>query len=125
MTAGTDLADEFPLEDGDPRAEITRIEEKIEELAATAERCRKMIVAARIAMTAGAVWMVVALLGIVPFNPATMVASIAAVIGGIVVFGSNTATAKLTATAIEEAEAARAELIGSLRLRVVGGGNTR
>jgi hypothetical protein len=125
MTAGTYIADEFPLEDGDPRAEITRIEEKIEELAVTAERCRKMILAARIAMAAGAVWMVVALLGIVAFNPAAMVASIAAVIGGIVMFGSNTATAKLTATAIEEAEAARAELIGNLRLRVVGGESPR
>jgi len=49
-----------------------------------------------------------------------MVAAIAAVIGGTVVFGSNTTTAKQISTAMLEAEERRASLIGGLELRVVG-----
>src|SRR5205823_9332236 len=40
-------------------------------------------------------------------------------IGGTVVFGSNTSTAKQTAAAAEAAEARRAELIGKINLTVV------
>jgi hypothetical protein len=46
----------------------------------------------------------------------------AAVIGGMVIFGSNTSTLKQTVTNIKAAEARRAELIGRMDLRVVGGG---
>ncbi|MGC2461137.1 MAG: hypothetical protein WA446_09230 [Steroidobacteraceae bacterium] len=41
--------------DDDPRDEIVRLEEHIEELAAKIESCRKFIVASRIAMTGGGI----------------------------------------------------------------------
>jgi hypothetical protein len=48
-----------------------------------------------------------------------MIGAIAVVIGGTVVFGSNTSTAKQTAAAVKIAEALRAELIDKIDLRVV------
>ena len=41
------------LEKGDPHEEIVRLEERIEELAATIESCRKFILASRIAVAGG------------------------------------------------------------------------
>jgi hypothetical protein len=41
------------LENGDPHEEIVRLEERIEELAAKIESCRKFILASRIAVAGG------------------------------------------------------------------------
>ena len=49
-----------------------------------------------------------------------MIGAIAAVIGGTIVFGSNTSTLKQTTTAMKVADAHRAELISRMDLRVVG-----
>jgi hypothetical protein len=49
-----------------------------------------------------------------------MIGALAVVIGGIVVFGSNTSTSKQAAVDIKAAEALRAELIGNIDLRLVG-----
>ena len=49
-----------------------------------------------------------------------MIGAISAVIGGTVVFGSNTSTSKQAAADIKAAEALRAELIGKINLRLVG-----
>jgi hypothetical protein len=48
-----------------------------------------------------------------------MIGAIAMVIGGTVVFGSNTITAKQTAAAVRTIEALRAELINKIDLRIV------
>jgi hypothetical protein len=58
-------------------------------------------------------------IGLMRFDPVTMIGAIAVIIGGTVVFGSNTSTAKQTAAAAEAAEALRAELIGKMNLTVV------
>jgi hypothetical protein len=52
-----------------------------------------------------------------------MVGAIAAVIGGTVVFGSNTSTLKQITAEIRAAEVYRSELISRLHLRVVGDGD--
>jgi hypothetical protein len=49
-----------------------------------------------------------------------MIGAISAVIGGTVVFGSNTSTSKQARAAIKAAEARRAELIGKIDLRLLG-----
>jgi hypothetical protein len=108
------------LDEGDPRAQISRLETHLDELGETLRSCRKFILASRIAMIAGAMWLLAVISGLVGFDPLGMVAAIAAIIGGTVVFGSNTATAKEISAAMREAEARRAALIGCLELRVVG-----
>ena len=64
----------------------------------------------------------VIIIGAVGFDPTVLIGAIAAVIGGTVVFGSNTSTLKQTMTDMKAAEAHRTELIGSMDLRVVGDG---
>jgi hypothetical protein len=71
-----------------------RLEEHIEELAAKIESCRKFIFVSRIAMAAGGFVLAAMLLGTIRFKPAAMAAAVAALLGGIVVWGSNGSTAK-------------------------------
>ena len=107
------------MSDGDPRTEILRLEAKIEELTEVVERCRKIILTSKIAVAIGGIWLLALATGLMRFDPVTMVGAIAVIIGGTVVFGSNTSTAKQTAAAAEAAEALRAELIGKMNLTVV------
>jgi hypothetical protein len=96
------------------------LEAQIEDFAETIERCRKLIVAAKVAISAGFILVAVMLLGVVGFSPTAIIAGITAVIGGIVVFGSNAATVTQMTAALRAAEAERARLIGMIDLRVVG-----
>src|SRR5947207_14589793 len=107
------------MSDGDPRTEILRLEAKIEELTELIERCRKIILISKIAVAIGGIWLLALATGLMRFDPVTMVGAIAVIIGGTVVFGSNTSTAKQTAAAAEAAEARRAEVIGKMNLTVV------
>ena len=105
--------------DGDPHDEIVRLEAHIEELAAKIESCRKFILASRIAIAGGGIVLAAMLLGAIWFDPAAMAAAVAALFGGIVVWGSNGSTAKEAATELAAAEAERAALIEMINLRVV------
>lgn len=106
--------------DDDPRDRISRIEVQIEELADAINRCRWFIVLSQAAMIGGGVWILALVFGLTRFTPAAMLCSIAAIVGGIVGFGSNTSTAKQHTGAMKAAEEQRAELIGSIDFRVVG-----
>jgi hypothetical protein len=105
--------------DGDPHEEIERLEAHIEELAARLESCRKFILAARVALVGGAILLVATLSGAIQFDPRAMLAGIAAMLGGIVVWGSNSSTADEARQELAAAEAGRAMLIGQIELRVV------
>jgi hypothetical protein len=107
--------------DSEPRDEIARLETRIDELREALDSCRKFILAARVAITAGTLWALAVIVGAIGFEPTAVIAAIAAIIGGTVVYGSNTATQKEISAAMSEAEARRSALIGSLELRVVGG----
>jgi hypothetical protein len=96
-----------------------RIEERIEELTDVIESCRKIMLASKLAIAAGATWLVAFTLGATGFHPMAMIAAIAAVIGGIVVFGSNMGTSKQAAAAVKEAQALRTELIDKINPRLV------
>ena len=108
------------MDDGDPRDEIVRLEARIERLAATIESCRKFILAARVAVAGGGILLAAMLFGAIRFDPAVMTAAVAALLGGIVVWGSNGSTAKEAANELAAAEVRRAALIGMIELRVVG-----
>ena len=109
----------------DPRSEIARLEAEIEERSEAIERCRKVILLSKIAAATGALFFVLLLLGIVPPDATAMIISIAAALGGAVGLGSTTTTAAQLATAIKDAEARRAELIGMIRLTAVDEETTR
>ena len=108
--------------DGDLPAQISCLEGRIDGLAETLERCRKIALVSKAAIAAGALGMAVMTLGPIRIDPMAMLAAMTAVIGGIVVFGSNRSTSEQTAAGMRAAEALRAELIGRLELRVVDGG---
>jgi hypothetical protein len=103
----------------EPRDEIERLEAHIEYLAAKIENCRKFIWAGRIAMAGGAIVLAAILFGAMRSDLTWMAGAMAAVLGGIVVFGSNDSTAREAANEMAAAEASRAALIGSIDLRVV------
>jgi hypothetical protein len=104
--------------DDEATDEIAAIEDRIEALAKTAERCRKFILASKIAIAGGAVLLLVVILGLFGTGQAAL-GSIALVLGGIVSLGSNVSTLQQTEAAISEAEALRARLIGGFELRLV------
>jgi hypothetical protein len=107
------------------RTAIEALEDEIERLSLRRERCRKLSVAAKLAIAAGAVWLVLTLVGIAPFVPTLFFASIAAAIGGVVLLGSNATTWDETDARLRQAEAQRAALIGEIGMRVVDAGVTR
>ena len=58
------MACQDDLDDSDPRDEIVRLEEHIEQLAGKFESCRKFILAARIAVAGGGVVLAAMLVGL-------------------------------------------------------------
>ena len=107
------------MEDDDPRQDIERLEAQIDELVAKLESCRKFILVSQIAIVAGATLLVALLLGVLRFDATEMLAAIAALLGGIVGWGSNRSTAQEAAAELAAAEADRKALIGSIDLHVV------
>jgi hypothetical protein len=107
------------MDDETPREDIAQLEARIERLAEARERCRKISLAAKIAITAGAAWALLTLATLVPFYPSMFFGALAAMIGGVVLLGSNKTTWDETEAALREAERLRAMLIGRMELRVV------
>jgi hypothetical protein len=107
------------MTEDDPTDEISAIEARIEELAEIAERCRKFILASKVAIAAGIALPIIMMLGL--FGPSQVAAlgSIALVLGGIVSLGSNVSTLRQTDKAISAAEALRSDMIGRIDLQVV------
>jgi len=108
------MTDEDDLTD-----EISDIEARIEALAEAAERCRKFILASRIAIACGVGLLLVVILGLFGMGQTAALGSIALVLGGIVSLGSNISTLRQTEAAIGDAEKLRSRLIGGFELRLV------
>jgi hypothetical protein len=111
--------EQFSPEDTEAHTEIARIEERIEQLAMRLEGCRKYAAAALTAIGLGAVLLLAALTGVIQLDAVTVMAAGAAVLGGIVLSGSNRSTTREIEAALAEAEAERAVLIGTIDLRLV------
>jgi hypothetical protein len=107
------------MDEDDPTDEISRIEERLEELAESAERCRKIILASKAAIGGGAALLLVTMLGLFGSNQVAALGSIALMLGGIVSLGSNVSTLRQTMAAISTAEVLRSDLISRIDLRLV------
>jgi hypothetical protein len=107
------------MTEDDPTDEISELEARIEELAETAESCRKFILGSKAAIAGGVALLLVAVLGLFGASQYAALGSIALMLGGIVSLGSNVSTLRQTQAAISAAEARRAHLIGGIDLRVV------
>jgi len=103
----------------DPAAQIPRLEAEIERLARVAESCRKVILAAKVAIVLGALMLLVTAAGLVRVDQLVPLAAIAAILGGIVAAGSNSRTLREATANMRAAEARRAELIGTLPFSAV------
>ena len=112
------VANQENLDDGDPHEEIVRLEEHIEALAAKIESCRKFILASRIAVTGGGVVLAAMQVGVIRSDLGLMAAVVSLLLGGIVVWGSNSSTAK-EATKELVAESERAMLIEHINPRLI------
>jgi hypothetical protein len=108
------------MDDGNIRDDIARLETRIETLTESIERCRKIAVGSKIAISGGGIWFAMALFWILPFDATAFVAALTAVLGGVVLLGSNATTWEQTQADLHAVERARADLIGSIELRVVG-----
>lgn len=104
----------------DAHDDIETLEARIESLSDSIERCRRIGLIAKLTIAGGFVWLGLLLVGVIPFAPTGFVIASAAVIGGIVLFGSNSSTQKQHEAALREAETLRTELIELLELRPVG-----
>lgn len=111
------------MSDGNLREQISRLEERIEQLADIIERCRKLMLFSKAAIAIGGLLVVAMMFGGIRFDPAAMIGALTAVIGGTVLLGSNSSTSQQTMAALKAAEDQRTELIGMIDLRVVGEGD--
>jgi len=68
------------MADGDLRDQIAHLEADIEQLADGLDQCRKAMLLSKVAIAAGGVWIGAYLLGVVRFEPATIIAALAAII---------------------------------------------
>ena len=108
-----------PTEEDDAPDEMSRIEARLEHLAEIAERCRKIIMASKIAIAGGVALLLVTILGLFGLNENAAIGSIAVMLGGIVSLGSNISTLRQTTAAIDDAERLRTDMIDRKHLRLV------
>ena len=107
------------MDDATQRDEIAQLDTRIEKLAESVERCRKIAIAARTAIVAGVVLLLAILLGLIRADALLLMLAAILAIGGIVLYGSNDTTAKQLAAGIEDAERVRADIISQMELTLV------
>jgi len=103
------VANQETLGSADPHEEIVRLEEHVEELAAKIE----------IAVAGGGLILAAMLVGVIRSDLGLMAAAVSLLLGGIVVWGSNSSTAKEAAKEIATMESERAALIEHINPRVI------
>jgi hypothetical protein len=106
-------------DDGDPHEQIARLEAQIEALAATVESCRKIMLLAKVAIAGGALLVLAMVVGAVRPELASLSGATTALLGGIVLLGSNRSTSDEALAKMKKTEAARIELIDRLELHSV------
>jgi len=116
LAGATPKRQDSGMSDGELHILVEQLEAQIDELGDIAEGCRKWILLSKLAIGAGGAWLLAVLAGLIWFDPTTMVLAIAALLGGIVLAGSNASTLRRVRTAIATAEALRAQAIDEAKL---------
>ncbi|HML14137.1 MAG TPA: hypothetical protein VK456_12585 [Xanthobacteraceae bacterium] len=120
LEARYQMDDDFTgADDEDPAAQIARLEAEIERLARVAESCRKVILAAKVAIGLSALVLLITIAGVIRVDQLVALGAIAAILGGIAAAGSNARTLREATADLRAAEARRAELIGRLPFSAV------
>ena len=109
----------IPWGENELRARILHLEVQIEGFAESIERCRKLILASKVAIGIGGILILAMAGGAIKLEALPLLAAIAALAGGIVVFGSTRSTSEQQKAALRAAEAERADRIGQIDLTVV------
>jgi hypothetical protein len=104
----------------DLHQQIADLETEIESLSDEAERVRKTILVARVAIAAGGLMLMLGVVGLFRLEPLVLVAGIAASLGGVAAYGTNKSTLDEVTAAIRSYEMRRTEMINELELRTVG-----
>ena len=107
------------MTDDDVSSAISRLEEEIDQLAGTIQSCRKIMWASKIAMALGVLWLAVVATGIYGFGALSLIGATAAILYGIVGYGSNLSTLRQSMRKMRKAEAARRELISRIDFRTI------
>lgn len=108
------------MAESEARDEISQLEERIDDLAESLARSQRILRISQVAIAGGGVWILATIVGAIGFNSAAVISAMAAMIGGVVLFGSTTTTSKQTSAQMKAAQDQRAELIDRMDLRVVG-----
>jgi hypothetical protein len=119
VQAADTMDDDLTGTEEDPAVQIPRLEAEIERLARVAESCRKVILAAKVAIALGALVLLVTIAGLIRVNQLVTLGAIAAILGGIAAAGSNARTLREASANMRATEARRAELIGALPFSAV------
>ena len=104
----------------EPQDQIATLEAEIESLSDRAERCRKIILLAKLGALAGGLGLVSLFAGLFQSSPVLLIASVTALLGGIALAGSSQSTLDVLGRSIEKREVLRAQIGGRLRLRAGG-----
>src|SRR4051794_1859535 len=99
--------------------QIADLEEEIDLLSESERQSRKVEAAAKAAMWAGGLLLLALVSGVIRSDPLWIVVAISAVLGGVVLFGSNKSTRDEIAASIKRHEARRIALIDEMELRTV------
>jgi hypothetical protein len=100
--------------------DIEALEARIEQLAETAEGCRKWILLSKVAMAIGAILLVARIADLIWYDLSMTLFAIALVLGGIVLGGSNFSTLRRTEAERRAADELRTRIIDAADLPSIG-----
>ena len=101
------------MQAADLHDQVEELEARVEALSEIADSCRKWILLAKVILTAGAIWLLAGVIGILHSELLETVVAISAALGGVVLYGSNVSTLRRTIEAIDLVETQRVQLIDS------------
>jgi hypothetical protein len=107
------------MTDEDVSSQISRLEDEIEQLAGTIQSCRKIMWFSKMAVALGVLWIGALATGIYSWEPLSFIGATAAVLYGIVGYGSNWSTLRQSMGKLREAEGARRELISMIDFQMI------